>query len=233
MNRAPLKSTRLLIVFLIATLVTLTSASEKQSIAVLRFENNSLMNKEAYNGLNKGLCDMLVTELSKISAFHVLEREKLEGVLSELELAQSDVIDASSAPQIGKLLGASYLMFGGFVKDMGNKLRIDVRIVDVTTGEILKAVEATGKPKALFKLIKKISYKIADELDVTISKKEKKLIKKSDKVNMDVLLVYSKGLEEMDAGNKEEALKHFKKALDMDDSFERARSQINKLEAKE
>ncbi|MFC1584289.1 CsgG/HfaB family protein [Fibrobacterota bacterium] len=203
---------------------------QKPTVAVLRFENNSLMEKEAYDGLKKGLCDMMVTELKKISALKVLEREKLEAVLTELELAQSDVIDVSSAPKIGKLLGAQHLMFGGFVKDLGKKIRIDIRMVKVETGEVIKAVEATGKAKALFKLIKKLSYKIADELEVKVTKEDKKLIEKSDKVSMQVLLVYSEGLELLDGGKHQEALKKFTKALDMDKSFERAKLQIKKIE---
>ncbi len=209
------------------------TAPSSNTIAVLHFENNSFMNKDAYDGLKKGLADMLTTELMKISSLHVLEREKLAAVLMEQELAQSDITDPAGAPQIGKLLGAQLLMYGGFVRDMNNKIRIDVRMVKVESGEIIKAVEATGKERVLFKLIKKLSFKIAKELDADISRAEKKAIKGSDKINMKVMLVYSQGLEALDAGDKAAALNHFKIALRMDKSFKRAQNQIQKLEAKE
>jgi len=206
--------------------------SPTPTLAVLRFENNSLMNKEAYEGLKKGLCDMLTSELAKISAFKVVERQQLEALLMELELAQSDVIDPGTSPKLGKLLGAEYLMFGSFIKDLSHKIRIDLRIVKVETGVVVKAVEVTGKPKGLFKLVKKLSYKIADELDVKITRAEKNAINKTDKVSLDVLLVYSQGLERLDAGDRDSAREFFKQAVNMDGTFSRAKQQIDKLNEK-
>ena len=202
---------------------------ETRTVAVLPFENNSLINREAYDGLKAGLADMLTTELSRISALHVLERDKLAAVLDELELARSDVIDESSAPKIGRLLGARLLVFGGFVKDLGGKIRIDLRMVKVETGEVLKAVEATGRERVIFKLIKHLSYKIADELDADLTREEKQAIRNADKVSLQVLLVYSKGLELLDSGDRQGALESFRQALEMDGSFERAKFQIQKI----
>ncbi|MFH1759472.1 MAG: CsgG/HfaB family protein [bacterium] len=213
----------------ILCLVLSAYGKNKIAVAVLYFENNSLINKEAYDGLKKGLCDIMITELSKMSGLHVVEREKLAKIMEEIALGQSGAVDESAAPKIGKLLGAQILMFGSYIKDMGRNIRIDTRMVKVETGEVLKAEEITGNAKSLFKLIKKLCFKIAEELDVKVTAHEMKLIKETDKINLDALLTYSEGLELLDSGDKDGALKKFEKTLEMDNSFDRVKQQIVKI----
>ncbi len=204
-------------------------AQQRVNIAVLYFENNSLMDKESLDGLRKGLCDMMITELSKISGFNVVEREKLEKIMTEIALGQSGMVTASAAPQVGKLLGAQALLLGGFIKDLGGNIRIDTRIVMVESGEILKAEEVTGGTRGLFRLVKKLCFKIADELDVQITKEEKRRINNSDQVSIEALLVYSNGLNLLDKGDRHGALIQFEKALSLDSGFEKAGLEIKKI----
>lgn len=220
----------LVVVFLF--LLPLASTS-LPTVAVLYFDNNSLMNKEQYDGLKKGLCDIMITELSKMSGLKVIEREELEKVMAEIALGQSGVVDESTAPKVGKLLGAQMLMLGSFMADMSGKIRIDTRLVTVETGEVMKAEEASGSAKNLFKLTKMLTFKLAEQLDIEVSKDEKKAIASSDRVSAEVLLVYSRGLELLDQGDKAGALGAFEEALAMDRCFTRAAGQIKRLKEDE
>ena len=47
-----------------------------KTLAVLYFENNSIVDKETLDPLSKGLAEMLVTDLAKISGLQVVERER-------------------------------------------------------------------------------------------------------------------------------------------------------------
>jgi TolB-like protein len=207
----------------------MAAAEQPLTVAVLYFDNNSIQERADYDGLRKGLCDMLITELSKMSGLRVVEREEIEKVFAEIALGQSGAVDPSSAPEVGKLLGAQILTFGSFMAGTGRDIRIDTRLVRVETGEVLKAEEITGSAAKLFKLVKTLSLKISDELDISLSRDERKQIENSDKVTMDALLVYSEGLDLLDKGDRQAALGRFEEALDMDKSFLRAKLQIERI----
>ena len=50
--------------------------SQSKVIAISYFDKTTGI--ERYNSLSKGLADMLITDLSKISSIQIVEREKLE-----------------------------------------------------------------------------------------------------------------------------------------------------------
>jgi len=100
----------------------------KTRIAVLYFENNSSRGELA--PLAKGLCDMMIADLTEDPRLSVVERTRLEEVMKEIKLNNSKSFDPDTAAKIGKLLGAEYLVFGSFF-EMGTKFRIDARMVNV------------------------------------------------------------------------------------------------------
>jgi len=63
--------------------------------------------------------------------------EELQSLLEEMSLGQSGILDESSAQQVGKLLGAQALVFGSFIHNFDNKIRIDARMVEVETVLVL------------------------------------------------------------------------------------------------
>jgi curli biogenesis system outer membrane secretion channel CsgG len=111
----------------------------------------------------------LSNELAATKAFAVLERNKLEGVLSEQNLAAGGRVSGSTAAKIGKLVGAQYLVagtvtsyeedvkgtgggisFGGV--SLGGKsekayLAVDIRVINATTGVIehTRSIEGLAK----------------------------------------------------------------------------------------
>jgi hypothetical protein len=88
---------------------------------------------------------MLISDLSSSDAIRVVERDRLEDILGELKLQGSGKVDAQSAAKVGKLLGAKYLVLGGYF-DLQGALRVDARIVEVETGRVLKSFGTNGKP---------------------------------------------------------------------------------------
>jgi len=215
----------------LATLFTATvcTAAAPVTVAVLYFDNNSLVDKTAYDGLSKGLCDMLITELSHMQGLRVVEREKLDRVMAEIALGQSGAVDEATAARVGNLLGAQVLVTGGYMKASGSQIRIDMRMVRVETGEVLKAEEVTGSAAKLFQLITRLTFKIAENLDVTVTGDEKKKVAAESKAGLDALLRYSEGLTALDRGDSAAARLEFEAALDADKSFTRARAMIGRI----
>jgi len=138
----------------LAVLFTPAWAGEKPRIAVISFEN-----KAGWGGYRLGdqAADMLVTQLVKTKAFRVMERDQLDAVLKEQNLGASGRVDTSTAAKMGKILGVKYIIIGavtqfgkseagasGFafrVRRDKYSGKVDVRMVDVETGEIVDVWE--------------------------------------------------------------------------------------------
>lgn len=119
------------------------------------------------------LSGMLTNELAATGSFSMVERSKLQHVLTEQDLAASGRIAPGTGAKMGKLVGAKYLVMGtvtAFEENTkgtgggigykglrlgGNKgesyLAVDLRVVDSSKGtvEFVRSVEARAKKKGL------------------------------------------------------------------------------------
>jgi curli biogenesis system outer membrane secretion channel CsgG len=73
----------------------------------------------------------------------VVEREKLEIALRELNLGSSSLADPSTQLRIGRIAGARLMIFGAY-QVVADQMRLDLRIVEVETGRIIKTAEKTA-----------------------------------------------------------------------------------------
>jgi len=122
---------------------TASAAEPPPTVAVLYFDYTG--KDQELEVLRKGLAQMLISDLSASDTIRVVERDRLEDILTELKLQGSGKIDPKSAAKLGKLLGAKYLVVGGYF-DLQGALRVDARIVDVETGRVVKSFGTNGKP---------------------------------------------------------------------------------------
>lgn len=203
-----------------------------RTIAFLYFENNSIVDHDKLQPLSKGLADLFITEFASLKSFDVVERAKLESLLQEMALGQSGLVEESSASEVGKMLGAQYLVFGSFMNLYKNQFRIDVRIVNVETGLTLKAEEETGKLKDLSKLIARLSAKIIRNLNVKISKDEALGLVSPENESFEATLLYSRGLEYEDQQDYQNARKMYEQALKMNRNFSMAQKRLDALKSK-
>ena len=141
-----------------------TAAQErgKVRIAVMNFENNSSWTWWGDN-LGRAAADEITTQLFKGGKFSVIERAQLNAILAEQDLGASGAVTASTAAQIGQLLGAQLILTGSITQFSIERIsggfrsfgascsqaetRLDVRIVDTSTGEIMLAEEGEGKKR--------------------------------------------------------------------------------------
>ena len=77
------------------------------------------------------IMDMMVTELDKAGIFSLIEREKLKYIADELRLAQSGLMDPETAPQLGKIKGAQYMMTGAITVYYYNEKKSGFSIIAI------------------------------------------------------------------------------------------------------
>ena len=200
--------------------------AQMSTLAVLDFENNSLFQSEQYQPLAKGLAEMVITELSRVQTVRVVERRELRSLLEEMKLSQTGSVSGETSVQVGRLLGAHHLVFGGYMVALDEKIRIDVRIIEVETGLTVKAEEVTGKTNKVLTLLKKLSKKILDDLDIKLTKTEKKALDKSDNFDLKAIMYFSKGVEFEDLGQWDKAEKNYQMALEIEPKMQRAEERL-------
>ena len=96
--------------FFLATFLT-----AEPTISVLYFDN--LTEEEQYVHLKKALTEMLISDLHQLKGVTFVEREKLESVLQEMALGQSGFTDEATAPKVGELVGAQYIISGSYLTE--------------------------------------------------------------------------------------------------------------------
>ena len=105
---------------------------EKASIAVLELEAGGISAYEA-----QVLSNRLRTELFKTDKFTVLERDKMDEILIEQGFQLSACTSNECAVEVGKLIGVEKMVAGNIAK-IDNLFTIDIRLIDVETGKVLK-----------------------------------------------------------------------------------------------
>jgi len=127
---------------------------DKFKIAVMEFKSLNPGTKNT--SLGSMIAEMFTTEVVNNNSFKIVEREQLNKVLGELQIGQSGVLDTTDAQKLGKILGAGAIIAGSVMK-MGDRLRIDSRIIQVETGIIVSAERRICKENLM-----DISSNIAD-----------------------------------------------------------------------
>ena len=145
----------------------------KARIAVARFTDKSNDSRWWRKEIGEGMADQLTTALVSTNRFIVLERQALDAVLSEQDLAVSGRVSAASGAAYGEIEGAEIVVVAavtefdddnsgtrvgsrGFIGDVfssvsagfsSSHMAIDLRLIDTRTSRILAATSVEGGSK--------------------------------------------------------------------------------------
>jgi TolB-like protein len=134
-------------------------------IAVLAFDNNSI-GKDAkdFDGIGKGVMDLLITDLASNPKVRVVDRDRVQQLLAEQNLTKSGAIDAESAVKVGKLLGACYSIYGGFMRDLTGGNALTAHTTSNETGQIENPEKVLSKGDDVMALIAQLSAKLSSDM---------------------------------------------------------------------
>jgi len=200
------------------TLALALGASEKPTLAVLYFDNNT---KNAdLDVMRKGLADMMVTDLVAWDGVTVVERDKLEAVVAELKLQRTKYFDQAQAVKIGKFLQAQYLLTGSMTIS-GDKLILDAKLLDANKNSIVVTARADGPKDEIFEAEQALVERVTAGIDLKV--KNEGARRKAKVPSIEALIAYSKAMELSDSGKIEEAQKAFAALVSKSPTFLMAR----------
>lgn len=105
--------------------------------------------------------DALTEAVFNTGKIKIFERANLEKILSEQKFQASGLVDEDTAKDIGKIAGVDYICYGT-LKNVGDLITVNVRVVDVQNGEICAMSRATVEKDTYLKNVKFEARKTGD-----------------------------------------------------------------------
>lgn len=163
---------RITTLLILLGLLSAPAFADKPVLGVAEFRNESSARWWG-GGVGWELSGMLANELAATGAFRVVERSHLESVLREQNLAADGRIAPNHGARMGQLTGARYIVLGtvtAYSEDasstgggisvrgisLGGKkseayLSVDLRVVDVDTGELafVRTIEGQARSSGI------------------------------------------------------------------------------------
>jgi len=192
---------------------TTTAAQDtRPGIAVMPFENGGSYGQDAedFEALTIGIQQMLLTEFAVNDQLRVVERGRIKDLMGELELTRGGAVDANTAAQIGRLVGARYMVFGSFIDFYGD-FRLNARVVNVETGEIVKTENARDQRDKFFSIVVDLAQKLQRGLDLPQLSRQvmQQREERSTEIPQEAVRLYTRALLYADRGDTERATELF------------------------
>ena len=182
--------------------------------------------------LGRGLSEMMTVDLAGVSSLTVVERVRLQALLDEVALAETDAFDPDTAPRRGLLLGAGTIVGGSYAVLSGNNLQLDVAFYDVVSGRNPPPTSAANDVSALFRLQNEVVLRLLDDMGVTLTPAEREGILSIPTRSLEAFLAYSLGLLQDDEGDFAQAVASFDRAVRLDPDFKLAQEKLDEAESR-
>lgn len=153
---------------------------ERAIVAVLQYDNNT--GDDRYAHLGRALSSMMISDLSVLDDIRLVERERLEELVAELDFQQSGYVDPESAQSIGMILGAQYVVAGAFVT-AEPEMRLDTRIAKVETSEIVTTAEVRGESESLFDLQQRLADELVEGFGLVLTEEQRDRLRAQQEAN--------------------------------------------------
>ena len=125
--------TLLLLLLTVLSLNATAQSGAKQTIAILSIDSRMGIAQDAQT-----MSTLVRLELEKTGVYTVLDRYEVADVLAKNKIDPNACFSKTCIVESGKLLGANK-MLGGSIELLGEKVVINLRLIDVATGTIEKS----------------------------------------------------------------------------------------------
>jgi serine/threonine-protein kinase len=185
------------------------SAIPEKSIAVLPFENASGNAETEY--LSDGISETLINSLTELQQLKVIAR-------STAFRYKGKEIDPQA---VGRELKVRAVLMG-LVRQVGDRLNVQVDLVDATTGAQLWGEEYERKLSDVLSVKQTIAREVTEKLRLRLTGEQQQRLVKRDTTNAEAYQFYLKGRyywEKRTAENLTKAIDQFQQAADKDPNY--------------
>jgi serine/threonine protein kinase/tetratricopeptide (TPR) repeat protein len=189
----------------------------ESSVAVMTFAN---ITREANDDwIGTGIAETVSSDLKNIEGLNVIGRARVFDALRNLS---SDTrLDDSLAIDIGRRLGATWVVVGGFQR-LGDMVRITANFVEIGTGQVRNTVKVDGSISEIFALQDKIVYELSEGLNLALRGSEVAGIERRETKSVAAYESYARGMLNMRLATRdsmERAIASFEDATRLDPEY--------------
>ena len=232
-TRRVLAITALTLPLAIASVGAQGTSTTRPTVAVMYFTNGAISNNAEYAPLSKGLAEMMITELSANTNIRVVERDRLQALLSEQDLGATGRVEKETAAKMGKTLGALHMLMGSFVIDKKKRIRMDVRAINTETSELEYATSVTGKADDMLELLGDLGTKLNAGLKlpaVPAGFQQGAAVGAKGPNQLRSMMLISRAIEAQDKKNNTQAVALYKEAVQANPNNARAKTLLASAE---
>lgn len=184
----------------------------RPGVAVLPFTNGGSYgaNAEDLAALQVGVQELLLTELNENTNLRIVERSLLRGILEEQGLVEAGRVDAATAARVGRIVGARYVVTGVFV-DLNGDFRLDGRIIDVETSEILRTERVRNQRDNLYDMLVELATKITEGVNLPPLPGEVREARMNRAIPPEAITMFSRAQVYQDGGHRDRAIELYER----------------------
>ena len=205
------------------------TAITPNTVGVLYFRNVSEWDE--MNPVLKGLAEVIAVQLQRVRNLRVVDRLKIQLLLDELRLSSAEFLDQIRASDIGRLLNAERLIFGGVERLDETSIRISAGVVYSESGKLAEdGIEVSGSISDILDLDKKLLLDLVKDLGIGLNDQLfNDLVNRPLVANSQAFLAFCRGLDFEDQQIFSQARHHYNNALRIEPSFELAKRKLLQL----
>jgi TolB-like protein len=215
---------------LLAVAAAPASAQGGGRFAIFPFENSGSygQDKEVFEGLELGLSVLLTRALERQEGAGVVPAARVRQALQGRSLGRR--IDAATAAKVGNDLGARWAVTGTFA-DFYGKFRLNARLVDTRTGQIVQVV-ANDDPKrqdraALDAIVRHVADRLVAAAGLAAGPPAT-----APAIPTEAITSYGRGLLRESRGDAAGAAGYYRQALTAFPGFEDAREGLDRTQGR-
>jgi len=205
-----------------------STVGPRTTVAVMPF---TFAGGDSLKPLERGLAELLVTDLSRSRELKVVERERLQALLDEIQLQQSTNVAGGTGVRAGKILQAGSLVGGRLSQIGANQINANATVTSVQTAQTIgTGFNGQTNLDQIFNAEKSIALQIFSDLGVTLTTAERNEIEQRPTRSLQAFLAYSRGLELDDRGQYDAAGRSFDNAVRIDPGFGAAQQKSREVQ---
>jgi len=218
----PISTVVVVIVAIVLLRVLLLQAAElpPKPIAVMQFKN--LTGDAQYDYLCEAIPNLLITNLEQSEHLQVMTWERMHDLLKQLDKEDMEIIDEETGFELCLMDEVNTIVTGSFTK-MGDVFVTDIKILDVSSKELLKTTSSKGEGVA--SILKVQIDDLSKEIAKNVSLFERTMAPTEMQArdvttnSMEAYNYYLRGKNDFEKWYLDDARKFLEKAIEIDSTF--------------
>ncbi len=193
-------------------------AAIRPAVAVLGFRNLSGRPDEAW--LSTALSEMLTTEVGAGEKVRTIPGETVSQLKTNLSLADADSYGAATLQKIRTGIGSDYVLLGSYLALGNGQVRLDLRLQNTQTGELMSSMSAQGSEAEIAGLVSRIGATVRRKLGVgDVASSDAGMVQASLPANPEAARLYAEAIDRVRNYDTSGAKPLIEKALALEPKF--------------